>query len=156
MGLTVSRSPSSACAHMPRLFHGLDCFTVSTCCTYIDLGGLGYFGINVVLLYITIWILMVQSGHKCAHVMTSLLWWHVQSSGLITIKSPQSGGDFMFSFPPPRLGLRPPPPLQWLLLLTSKLFEHNLRYLGQRKYRFEKMYWMIFCDLDPRSRLWHW
>ena len=38
MGLTVSRSPSSACAHIPRLFHGPDCFTDSTCCTYIDLG----------------------------------------------------------------------------------------------------------------------
>ena len=49
MGLTVSQSPSSACAHMPRLFLGPDCFTVSTCCTYIDLGSRGYFGVNVAL-----------------------------------------------------------------------------------------------------------
>ena len=49
MGLTVSRSPSSACTHTPRLFHGPDYFTVSTCCTYIDLGSRGYFGVNVAL-----------------------------------------------------------------------------------------------------------
>ena len=66
MGLTVSQSPSSACAHMPRLFqspssacahmprlfHGRDCFTVSTCCMYIDLGSRGYFGVNVALVFI--------------------------------------------------------------------------------------------------------
>ena len=40
---------SSACAHIPRLFHGPDCFTVSTRCTYIDLGSRGYFGVNVAL-----------------------------------------------------------------------------------------------------------
>ena len=37
-----------------------------------------------------------------------------------------------------------PPPPQWLLLLTSKPFELHLRYLGQRKYRSGKMYWMTF------------
>ena len=51
MGLTVSQSPSSACAHMSRLFHGPDCFTVSTCCMYIDLGSRGFFGVNVALVY---------------------------------------------------------------------------------------------------------
>ena len=35
-------------------------------------------------------------------------------------------------------------------------FELNLIYLGQRKYRSGKMYWMTFNDLDPRSQLWHW
>ena len=49
MGLTVSWSSSSACAHMSRLFHGPDCFTVSTCCLYIDLGSRGYFGVNLAL-----------------------------------------------------------------------------------------------------------
>ena len=49
MDLTISQSPSSACAHMPRMCHGPDCFTVSTCCTYIDLGSRGYFGVNVAL-----------------------------------------------------------------------------------------------------------
>ena len=39
------------CAQMPRLFNGLDCFTVSTCCTYIDLGSRGYFGVNVALVF---------------------------------------------------------------------------------------------------------
>ena len=51
------------------------------------------------------------------------------------------------SFPPPR-PRPPPPPPQWLLLLTSKPFELHLRYLGQRKYRSGKMYWMTFR--------WHW
>ena len=41
MSLTVSQSPSSACAHMHRLFHGPDYFTVSTCCTYTNLGSRG-------------------------------------------------------------------------------------------------------------------
>ena len=49
MGLAVSQSPSSACAHMPRLFHYPDCCTVSTCCTYIDLGSRWYFDVNVAL-----------------------------------------------------------------------------------------------------------
>ena len=52
MGLTVSWSSSSACAHMPKLFHGPDCFTVSTCCPYIDLGSRGYFGVNVALVFL--------------------------------------------------------------------------------------------------------
>ena len=38
----------------------------------------------------------------------------------------------------------PLPPPQWLLLLTSKPFKLHLRYLGQRKYRSGKMYWMTF------------
>ena len=42
---------------------------------------------------------------------------------------------YVFSLFPPS---RPPP------LLTSKPFELNLRYLGQRKYRSGKMYWMTF------------
>ena len=29
----------------------IDCFTVSACCTYIDLGSRGYFGVNVALVY---------------------------------------------------------------------------------------------------------
>ena len=37
-GLTVSWSPSSAHTYIPRLFHGPDCVTVSTRCTYTDLG----------------------------------------------------------------------------------------------------------------------
>ena len=63
-GLTVSRSPSSACAHMPRLFHGPDCFTVSTCCTYIDLGSRACFGVNAAL--------VLGSGH---FVWPSFLFW---------------------------------------------------------------------------------
>ena len=48
------------------------------------------------------------------------------------------------------VGLRPPPPPpplpppQWLLLLTSKPLQLILTYLGQRKYRSGKMYWMTF------------
>ena len=49
MGLTVSQSPSSACAHIPTPFHDPDWFTVSTCCTYIDLGSRRYFGVNTAL-----------------------------------------------------------------------------------------------------------
>ena len=39
------RALSSACIYIPRLFHGPDCFTVSTLCTYTDLGSRGYFGV---------------------------------------------------------------------------------------------------------------
>ena len=45
MGLTVSWSPSSAYTNIPRLFHGRDCFTISTLCTYTDIGSRGYFGV---------------------------------------------------------------------------------------------------------------
>ena len=56
-----------------------------------------------------------------------------------SLSHPSLGWLYVFSsFPPPR----PPPPPQWLLLLTSKPFELHLRYLGQRKYRSGKMYWM--------------
>ena len=44
-GLTVSCFPSSAHTYRPRLFHGPDCFTVSTRCTYSDLGSRGYFSV---------------------------------------------------------------------------------------------------------------
>ena len=64
------------------------------------------------------------------------------------IKSPQSGVTLCFQFvSPPRPRPCPPPqpqPPQWLLLPTSKPFELDLRYLGPRKYRFGKMYWMTF------------
>ena len=30
---------------VPRLFHGSNCFTISTCCTHTDLGSQGYFGV---------------------------------------------------------------------------------------------------------------
>ena len=36
--------------HALRLFHGLDCFTIPTICTYADLGSRGYFSTNVALL----------------------------------------------------------------------------------------------------------
>ena len=55
---------------------------------------------------------------------------------------PSLGWLYVFSMcPAPRPRPRPP---QWLLLLTSKPFEPDLRYLGQRKYRSGKMYWMTF------------
>ena len=55
---------------------------------------------------------------------------------------PSLGWLYVFSsFPPPRP--RPPPP-QWPLLLMSKPFELDLRYLGQRKYRSRKLYWITF------------
>ena len=56
--------------------------------------------------------------------------------------SPQSGWLYVFSSFPPRPP--PPPPPQRLLLLTSKPFQLDLRYLGQRKHRSGKMYWMTF------------
>ena len=57
------------------------------------------------------------------------------------LSHPSLGWLYVFSsFPRPRP--------QWLLHLMSKLFELNLRCLGQRKYRSEKMYWMAF--------LWPW
>ena len=42
--LTVSWSPSSVHTYIPRLFHGPNCFPVSTRCTY--LGSRGYFGVH--------------------------------------------------------------------------------------------------------------
>ena len=64
------------------------------------------------------------------------------------LRHPSLGWLYVFSSfprlrPRPRLPPPPPPP-QWLLLLTSKPFELSLRYLGQRKYRSGKMYWMTF------------
>ena len=41
----VSGSPFSAGTYIPRLFHGPDCFTVSTLCTYTDLVSRGYYGV---------------------------------------------------------------------------------------------------------------
>ena len=58
--------------------------------------------------------------------------------GFTIIKSLQSGVTVFSSFPPPPL------PMQWLFLFTLKLFELYLTYLGQRKYRSGKMYWMTF------------
>ena len=37
----------------------------------------------------------------------------------------------------------------------SKVFELNLRYFGQRRYRSGQMYWMTFLRPWPCSRLWH-
>ena len=48
---------------MPRLFHGPDCFTVSTCCTYIDLGSRGYFGVNVALVYTAVNVSYLLESH---------------------------------------------------------------------------------------------
>ena len=42
---TVSWSPSSVRTYIIRLFHGPECFTVSTLCTYTDLGSRGYFSV---------------------------------------------------------------------------------------------------------------
>ena len=65
--------------------------------------------------------------------------------------NPSLGWLYVFSsFPPP------PPPPPPLLLLTSKSFELDLRYLGQRKYRYlgKCTRWPLGA-LDQRSRLWH-
>ena len=62
------------------------------------------------------------------------------------LRHPSLGVTLCFQFL--SAGVRCPPPPQRLLLLTSKPFELNLRYLGQSKYRSKKMYWMTF--------LWPW
>ena len=48
------------------------------------------------------------------------------------------------------------PPPQCHLLLSSKPFQLIRRYMAQRTYGSEKMYWMTYPWPDPRSRLWHW
>ena len=71
------------------------------------------------------------------------------------LSHPSLGWLYVFSsFPPPR----PRPPPHWLLLLTSKPFEVDLRCLGQRKYSSGKMYWMTVtltqghgCDIDKQK-----
>ena len=63
--------------------------------------------------------------------------WQPFCLGLNVLSHPSLGWLYVFS-------AFPPPTLQRLLLLTSKLFELNLRYIGQRKYRSGKMYWMTF------------
>ena len=45
-GLFLSWSPSSVHTYTPRLFHGPDCFTVSTRCMYTDLGRWGYCSVH--------------------------------------------------------------------------------------------------------------
>ena len=75
---------------------------------------------------------------KCTHFGTTQTWLTFYHSPLSVIKWPRSGVTYVFiSFPP-----RPPP--QKLLPLTSKLLELHLRYLGQRIYWSDKMYWMTF------------
>ena len=82
---------------------------------------------------------------------------------VMIIKSPQSGVTLCFP-PPPRPRARPPP--QWLLLLTLKPFDLNLRYLGQRKYMSGAMYWMTsvrfwrnslkICDVFFQAQTLYW
>ena len=69
--------------------------------------------------------------------------WNGKEEVPLFLSHPSLGWLYVFSsFPPPPPP--PPPPPQWLLLLKSKRFELHLRYLGQRKYRSGKMYWMTF------------
>ena len=84
-----------------------------------------------------------------------LVYWCISASlGLNELRDPDLGWLYVFSsFPLAHLH---PLPLQWRLLLTSKPFELDLKYLGQRKYRSGTVYWMTFYYLHPRSRLWHW
>ena len=56
------------------------------------------------------------------------------------IKSPQSAVFSLFPLPCPHPHLP-----QLFLLLTSELFELYVRYLGQRKYRSVKKYWMTIA-----------
>ena len=42
---TIWHSSQPGMIYIPRLFHGPDCFPVSTPCTYTDLGSRGYFGV---------------------------------------------------------------------------------------------------------------
>ena len=82
--------------------------------------------------------LWFSMGHKGCRSRRQIL---CASLHINSFSHPTLGWLNVFSsFPPPRPCL--PPPLQWLLLLTPKLFELNLRYLGQREYRSGKMYWM--------------
>ena len=56
-----------------------------------------------------------------------------QLPSVTSLSHPSLGWLYVFSSFPPRHP-HPPQP-QWLSLLTSKPFELDLRYLGQRKYR---------------------
>ena len=70
------------------------------------------------------------------------LCWLCNEKWCLTPTNLLSHPSYVFSsFPCPR-------PPQWLLILTSKPMELNLRCLRQRKHRSWKMYWMTF--------LWPW
>ena len=87
--------------------------------------------IGILQIYICVYIYIYIIKSK-AEFMLSLL------------SHPSLGWPYVFSSYL-RPSSRPRPlPLQRLLLLTSKPFQLNLRYLGQRKYRSGKMYWMTF------------
>ena len=67
------------------------------------------------------------------------------NTGVVLLSHPSLGCLYVFSS-------FPPPPPQRLLLFMSKPFELHLRYLGQRKYRSGKMYWMTFWWPWPKVR----
>ena len=93
----------------------------------------------------TLWMLMAWCFSTSHQQLQCWIRPHTSPALYELIKSPQSGWLYVFSsFLPPRPRPPPPPPPQLLLLLTSKPFELHLRYLGQRKYRSGKMYWMTF------------
>ena len=61
-------------------------------------------------------------------------------NGAQSLSHPSLGWLYVFS------SFLPPP--QPLLLLPSKPFKLNLRYLRQRKYRYAEMYWMTLTQGD--------
>ena len=118
-------------------------------------------GNSCIILYIS----HVWHKHKTRELLKYnmfYLWDTVYQQGLTPIAAwendhvycllshPGLSWPYVFSLFPPR------PPPQRLLPVTSKPFELNVRYLGQRIYRSEKCTGLPLHDLDPRSRLWHW
>ena len=69
--LTVSWFRSSLHTYIPRLFHGPDCFTVSTRCTHTDLDSRVYFGV-----YRRTCLKVTYCPKLCFHSGLTLGWYH--------------------------------------------------------------------------------
>ena len=110
------------------------------------------------------WPLNIQKSLDTSFCNFIVVWKNIQAPNAVlmwlldcSLSHPSLGWLYVFSsFPRPRPGPRQPPP-QWLLLLTPKPFELDLRYLVQWKYRSGKMYlWVTLtqghgCDLDKQK-----
>ena len=80
---TVSQSPSSARAYLPRPLDGPNCFTVSTLCTFTDLGNQGYFQYVLILPMISTFLIYSYSGTSFLRVVFNVKWMRSKTRKLL-------------------------------------------------------------------------